>query len=61
MHEVLHVSILAATILGAASLALLVLWPALFDSPMPSLARYVALGAVGLAGVLFLLEWRVVH
>ena len=61
MHEVLHVSILASTILGAASLALLVLWPALFDSAMPVLARAVATGAVVVAAVLFLVEWRLVH
>lgn len=61
MHEVLHVSILASTILGAASLALLVLWPALFDSPMPGLARGLATGAVAGAGVLLLVEWRLVH
>ena len=61
MHEALHVAVLASTILGAGGLALLVLWPALFDSPLPALARGVAMGAVALAGVLFLLEWRVVH
>ena len=61
MHEVLHVAVLGFTILGAASLALLVLWPALFDSPMPSAARGAAAAAVLVAGVLFLLEWRVVH
>ncbi len=61
MHEALHISILATTILGAASLALLVLWPALFDSPLPPLARGTALAAVALAAVLFLVEWRLVH
>ena len=61
MHEVLHVAVLGFTILGAASLALLVLWPALFDSPMPSVARGAAAASVAVAGVLFLLEWRVVH
>ena len=61
MHELLHVSILASTILGAASLALLLLWTSLFDSPMPPLARGVALGVVGAAGALFLVEWQVIH
>lgn len=61
MHEVLHVAVLGFTILGAATLALLVLWPALFDSPMPSAARGVAAASVVVAGVLFLVEWRVVH
>jgi hypothetical protein len=61
MHEVLHVSVLGFTILGAASLALLVLWPALFDSAMPPVARGAAAAAVLVAGALFLLEWQVVH
>lgn len=61
MHEVLHVGILGFTILGAASLALMVLWPALFDGPMPRSARGAAGVAVAVAGILFLLEWRVVH
>ena len=61
MHELLHVSILATTILGAASLVLLLLWTVLFDSPMPGLARGVAVGAVAVAGALFLVEWRLVH
>ena len=61
MHEVLHVAVLGFTILGAASLALLVLWPALFDSPMPPVARGAAAASVIAAGLLFLLEWRVVH
>lgn len=61
MHEVLHVSILASTVLGAGALALLVLWPALFDGPMPPLARGLAGVAVGLAALLFLVEWRLVH
>ena len=61
MHEVLHVGILGFTVLGAASLALMVLWPALFDSPMPRTARGAAGIAVAAAALLFLLEWRVVH
>ena len=61
MHEVLHVAILGFTILGASSLALMVLWSALFDSPMPRSARGTAGAAVLVAGALFLLEWRVVH
>lgn len=61
MHELLHVSILASTILGGASLALLVLWSALFDSRMPSAARGVAIGGVVAAVVLLLTEWRLVH
>ena len=61
MHEVLHVGVLGFTILGAASLALIVLWPALFDAPMPRSARGAAAASVVAAGILFLVEWRVVH
>jgi hypothetical protein len=61
MHELLHIAVLASTVLGAATLALMVLWPALFDSPMPRTARRIAGGTIALAGVLFLVEWRVVH
>lgn len=61
MHEVLHVAVLGFTILGAATLALLVLWPALFDSPMPPAARGAAAAFVVVAVILFLLEWQVVH
>ena len=61
MHELLHIAVLASTVLGAATLALVVLWPALFDSAMPPLARRIAAGTIVLAGALCLLEWRVVH
>jgi len=61
VHEALHIAVLACTILGAASLALLVLWPALFTSSMPRSTRALAVAAVAVAGVLLLLEWRVVH
>ena len=60
-HELLHVAILASTIMGAAGLALLVLWPLLFEI-RPS-ARTVAalIAGVAVAGVLLLVEWRLVH
>ncbi len=61
MHQLLHVGILASTIMGVAALALLVLWPVIFDSPLTGRTKVVLLASVGIAGFLFLLEWRVVH
>lgn len=61
MHNLLHVTILTSTIFGAVSLALLLLWPLIFDVPLPRATRAIAGGSVALAGVLFLLEWQVVH
>ena len=61
MHELLHVGVLGSTVLGAGSLALLVLWPALFEAPLPRGARILAGAAVAVASVLFLVEWQVVH
>ena len=60
-HRLLHIGILASTVLGAGSLALLVLWPALFDASLPRGAQALAGVAVLVAGVLFLVEWRLVH
>ena len=61
MHGLLHLAILTSTLLGAAGLVLLVVWPLLSDSPLPR-ATKVGLGVlVGLAGVLLLVEWRLVH
>ena len=61
MHQLLHVGILASTIMGVAALALLVLWPVIFDTPLIGRTRAVLLASIGVAGILFLLEWRVVH
>ncbi|MDQ3941083.1 MAG: hypothetical protein M3238_07025 [Actinomycetota bacterium] len=60
-HEVLHIAVLSSTIMGAAGLALLVLWPVIFETrPAPTtIAALVA--SVALAGLLFLVEWLVVH
>ena len=61
MHELLHIGILASTLLGAAGLVLLVLWPLFADQPLPGPTK-LALGAlIGLGAVLFLVEWRFVH
>ena len=61
MHELLHIGILASTLLGAAGLVLLVLWPLFGEQPLPRPTR-VALGAlIGLGAVMFLVEWRFVH
>ena len=60
-HRLLHLGILVSTILGAGSLALLVLWPALFDSGLPRATQAVAGVAAVAAGILLLVEWRFVH
>ena len=61
MHGVLHVAILATTVMGVAGLALLVLWPLIFEAPPTHATRALVLVAVGVAGLLFLVEWRLVH
>lgn len=61
MHELLHISILVSTLLGAAGLALLVLWPLVADSQLPAATRRVLIGLVALGALLLLVEWRFVH
>ena len=61
MHEVLHIGILASTLLGAAGLVLLVLWPLLADQPLPTPTKVVLAALIGMGVVLFLVEWRLVH
>ena len=61
MHELLHVAVLVSTLGGAASLAILVLWPLVADSPMPSATAWILTGVVALAALVLLLEWRIVH
>ena len=61
MHEALHVAILTSTLLGAAGLILLLLWPLLADQPMPGATKVVLSLLFGLGAVLFLVEWRLVH
>lgn len=54
-------AVLVSTLAGAASLAILVLWPLVADSPLPPATAWALTGVVGVAAVLLLLEWRVVH
>ena len=61
MHEVLHIGILASTLLGAAGLVLLVLWPLFADQPLPAPTKAVLAGLMALGAVLFVVEWRLVH
>lgn len=61
MHQLVHIGILASTIMGVAALTLLVLWPVIFDSPLMGRSKGVLLASIGVAGILFLLEWQVVH
>jgi len=63
MHEVWHITILAATLFAAAGGAILVLAPLVFEVPPPGLVRYrpALLTGVAVAVVLIVLEWTVVH
>jgi hypothetical protein len=63
MHEVWHIVVLASTLFGAAGGAILLLAPVVFDEPPSGLKRYrsALLAAIGLAAVLIVLEWTVVH
>ena len=61
MHEALHIAILAATLLGAAGLVLLVLWPLFAEQSLPGPTKAVFGVLIGLGAVLFLVEWRFVH
>ncbi len=61
MHQLLHVGILASTIMGVAAVALLALWGMIFEAPPGRGTFVVLLASIGVAGSLFFLEWRVVH
>ncbi|MGH2697672.1 MAG: hypothetical protein ACRDJL_00555 [Actinomycetota bacterium] len=63
MHEVWHITILAATLFAAAGGAILLLAPLVFDRPPPGLVRFrpALITGVGVAIALIILEWTVVH
>ena len=61
MHQLLHISILVSTLLAAAGLALLLLWPLVGDSPLPAATRRVLMALVLVGAVLLVVEWRFVH
>lgn len=61
MHQLLHVVILASTLLGAGALALFLAWPLLFDSAAPPRMKAALVAAAGAGAGALLLEWRVVH
>lgn len=61
MHQVLHIGILASTLLGAAGLILLVLWPLVSDAPLPDVTKRALAALVIVAAALLLTEWRYVH
>jgi hypothetical protein len=62
-HEVWHVLVLASTLVGAASAAILLLAPVVFETYPESLRRaralLIALSVLGL--VLLVVEWQIVH
>lgn len=61
MHELLHIGVLAATLLGAASLVVLLLWPLLADQPLGGPTKAGLATLIGLGAILLLVEWRLVH
>ncbi len=61
MHELLHVAILISTIVGAAGLVLLAVWPLFAESPLPAATRGGLAALVGVAAILLLVEWQFVH
>lgn len=61
MHQALHVAILVTSLIGAAGLAMFLLWPVIFDAPLPAATRRILLALVGMGLLLFLLEWLLVH
>jgi hypothetical protein len=62
-HRIFDVIVLVATLLGGASAVLLLVTPLVFDSVPDRLrrGRGLLLGLAGVAVVLFLLEWLVIH
>lgn len=61
MHELLHVAILTSTIVGAAGLVLLVVWPLVSESPLARPTKIGLAMLVTLAVALLLVEWRFLH
>jgi hypothetical protein len=61
VHEALHIAILATTLVGGAGLAMVLVWPVIFDTPLPPTTRRGLLALVGIGLLLFLVEWQVVH
>jgi hypothetical protein len=62
-HEVWHVVVLVSSLFGAAAVAVVVLAPAVFETPPEGLvrARPYLLGLGGLAALLLVAEWQGVH
>ncbi|HEX2294521.1 MAG TPA: hypothetical protein VHN37_04355 [Actinomycetota bacterium] len=62
-HEIWHVAVLAASLLGGAAVAVVVLAPLVFEPPPEGLARArpYLLGLGGVAAVLLAAEWLGVH
>lgn len=62
-HEVWHVTVLAASIFGGASVAVVLLAPLVFESPPEGLAaaRPYLLGLGAFAALLLAAEWLGVH
>lgn len=62
-HELWHVVVLTATLLGAGGLVIVALAPLVFETPPQGLlrARPVVLALAVLAALVLLVEWLVIH
>lgn len=63
LHDLWHVVLLGAALLAAGGISILLLAPLVFDSPPAGLikARPLVLVVVGIAGLVLLSEWLLVH
>jgi hypothetical protein len=60
-HQILHVSVLASTLIGAGGVILLLVWPLVSENPLPPATRNALVVMAIVALGLLVLEWRVVH
>ncbi|MDP9067270.1 MAG: hypothetical protein M3N53_02840 [Actinomycetota bacterium] len=61
MHQLLHIGVLASTLLGAAAAMVLLLWPLLADSPLPRAGKISLIGLFAAGALLLFIELRFVH
>lgn len=62
-HELWHIVVLTATLLGAGGVVIVALAPLVFETPPPGLvrARPVLLFLTLLAALVLLVEWLLIH
>ncbi len=62
-HEWWHLFVLGSTLMGAAALVIVGLYPLMFGQETSGSSRWrkIALGLVGVAAVLLIVEWLAIH